>query len=395
MDASVDVRDDATVSLESQFSGTSLEQDLGTFSATSLEQDLGTDDEQEESIGDLLSGPKDSVTMFADTSRSRIQLDMSSGDDPLDVLAKEVNRRQSPLSKGSGTISALTLHPNITVCSVSEGGAASSSTPFVQHTEPKLEQSAEVSNSISSSATSPSCKRTDAHKQELAHRCRNDLHRELDHFLNDAAQRAMVSRAEYDILAQKFAIKAAEANTLMKENATLTQRFEASEEENRKTRHARNECQAQLEAARFEMSSLRNQISHLDQATREALATSCAGLDEANAKLSRTERRNEELERELRKLQGEREALGVSSVSDLAELAEVMTESLRRVQREQLRKFEQRNDEHMCVICLTERKNVVLQPCNHLSMCAGCYSRCSNACPQCRASVLGHVVVYM
>merc|ERR1712224_146964 len=98
--------------------------------------------------------------------------------------------------------------------------------------------------------------------------------------------------------------------------------------------------------------------------------------------------------RELQRLRGERGALQALSVPELTSLAETLMNALRRTQREYEHKFKKRDDEQLCVACLSERKNVVLQPCHHLALCTGCFAKCNSTCPQCRSAVQGHLVIY-
>jgi Zinc finger, C3HC4 type (RING finger) len=51
-------------------------------------------------------------------------------------------------------------------------------------------------------------------------------------------------------------------------------------------------------------------------------------------------------------------------------------------------------DEVLCVICLVNRKNTVIQPCNHLCICDSCADSYGNTCPICRCSVIGTLRVY-
>merc|ERR1712183_570675 len=103
----------------------------------------------------------------------------------------------------------------------------------------------------------------------------------------------------------------------------------------------------------------------------------------------------ERLSQEIWQLKGEREALRSLAPAELSILAETLMEALQRVQRTHQQKLEQRMDEQLCIACLTERKNVVLQPCNHVTLCEGCFRKCSSVCPQCRCRVEDHLVIYM
>jgi len=126
----------------------------------------------------------------------------------------------------------------------------------------------------------------------------------------------------------------------------------------------------------------------------ESMACEIRTLKRQLQELQRSERALTATDLELRQLRGEKDALQLLTSRQLVSLAETLAKSLLAVQREQQRKVEQLSDEHLCVLCLTDRKNIVLQPCNHLLMCAKCVSKCRGICPQCRATVSSHIKVY-
>lgn len=147
-----------------------------------------------------------------------------------------------------------------------------------------------------------------------------------------------------------------------------------------------------------EVEEMQAKFHAMESATKKALdssAASSAALEEARRRLANQERATENADRELRKMQGDRESLRLLSSADLTALSENLMDSLARVQREHQRRFEQYVDEQLCVACLSERKNVVLQPCNHLTMCETCFNQCNDYCPQCRSEVRGHLVIYL
>jgi len=178
----------------------------------------------------------------------------------------------------------------------------------------------------------------------------------------------------------------------------LRKKVRELEKDRDEAKFMRDEVVAELEMCHVEIFTLRQQIESSDEAAREALHAKdriCAGLNEAREKHAESVKLIESAREEARQLRGEKQALQVLAPAALTCLAETLTESLLRVQRESQRKFEQRNDEQLCVACLSERKNVVVTPCNHLTMCENCFKQCRNTCPQCRTPVQGHLVVYM
>lgn len=445
-----------------------------------------------ESIAELLSGPKDSVTMFAGShdgggrSKSKwlqsLQIDMSGGGDPLDLLLA------SPARAG--------------------GSSSSSSSTRVS---PSQASSSSSSSSCTDWRVSNSCHRDvnrtadQLHRQELAFRCRSELHKELDLFLNDAARCEAAGRRVGDhlwprnrsqqetdstaVLPLRTGVGDAEDGDLFCEEipaspggawawATATaegRRTEGAEEDwswsihsampsspklieasedpscasgddscssqapppppgsppslpavhaelshgvghreeeldalrqqvkdlefaRNEASYMRDELAMELEMCQVEIFTLRQRIADSDEKAKQALdaqATICAGLDEARERQAESARLIDSARQEARQLRGEKQALQALTPAELTALAETLTESLLRVQRESQRKFEQRNDEQLCVACLSERKNVVLQPCNHLTMCENCFQQCSSVCPQCRTPVRSHLVVYM
>uniref|UniRef100_A0A7S4VU36 RING-type domain-containing protein n=1 Tax=Alexandrium monilatum TaxID=311494 RepID=A0A7S4VU36_9DINO len=131
----------------------------------------------------------------------------------------------------------------------------------------------------------------------------------------------------------------------------------------------------------------RRLLQHAQQSERR--------LQEAREQASVQEAAAEARTRELKRLRGEAEALQGFSAAELAQLAEELASTLARVQREHRQRCSQVEDERLCVICFSERKNVVVQPCNHCAMCESCFARCSSRCPQCRAPIKGHLKIFI
>lgn len=325
-----------------------IEGDPGSEANAGTDLDSDPGDEQYESIESLLSGPKDSVTMFGSAAcrRERFQLDMHAGADPLDVLAKEVQARSS----------------------------------------------------------------------------RQKLHQELDMFLNDAVQHAGASAASAASCVQEgVAAREEETCELERRLQEATRRLEddrvtmerlSKEADMYKNRaegierafcdamRAQKELEADVAAANRQVFDLRRQLD-VDHEARQAMETMEQLLvshereaEDMKRKLAFQEQASAAERLELAQLRGDRDALQRTSAEDLGKIASVLAKSLLRTQREQLRKFESRADEQLCLACLSEKKNVVLRPCNHLTMCENCFTQCSQICPQCRALVQGHLVIY-
>jgi hypothetical protein len=259
-----------------------------------------------------------------------------------------------------------------------------------------------------------------SHAQELARRCRNELslfhkeqrewdeanrrqaiHRELDIFLDDAAKsEIMDSATTSDVidLKEKLSLQEKEIETL---NIHITEAERAKQD----ALYALDESQANEETTALELWLCRQQLENYEEtvgaalqaeaASKAAEAACRAAMEEALKKLSMKDVAVDKTFLEVQQLRGERDALRALSAAELAELAETLMESLQRVQRAHQHRFEQRMDEQLCVVCLSDRKNVVLQPCNHLTMCENCFHKCSSTCPQCRCRVEIHLVIYM
>lgn len=97
---------------------------------------------------------------------------------------------------------------------------------------------------------------------------------------------------------------------------------------------------------------------------------------------------------ELQRLRGDPDTLRSISPALLLELTETLTGALSHVQREQRLRCESQADQFICVVCLVERRSVVLQPCGHVVLCFACSTRCGATCPQCRTAVKQRSRVY-
>merc|ERR1719217_1255363 len=253
--------------------------------------------------------------MFAPKDRcyrqSRFQFDICGDEDPLDVLVHEAHQNSSSQSTGS-------------------------------HADGQLQA---------------------LHAQELARRCRNELskfhkqqqewdearrrqalHRELDMFLDDATKSEMLDSAttsEINDLREKIELQ-------QKEIESLHWQIDWVERAKADALYARDESNANEEAAALELFWCRQRIEQLEDAVSSALEAQASSNAHAEEALHRLVSRNGAVDKaqlEIQKLRGERDALRAMSVLELAELAETLMESLQRVQRAHQHKYEQRMDE--------------------------------------------------
>lgn len=319
-----------------------------------------SDDEQEESIESLLSGPKDSVTMFQDTlRRPKFNLDMATDADPLDQLVQQAEAQ----------------------CKVSN---------VIQRRSKASECTNRAQPASPSSSSSP-CTGSSG---------RDGIHQKLDILLDEALKSQAASKRSSPSSASSSHHMAEERQAKDLEILRLRQQLRERENEvkdlsriaamheksKQEALHIQQELEADVASANLQVFDLKRQLD-LDQEV-------VASVQLLQDKLEAQEQEVEKAFHELRRLRGERDALQQCSAADLAHLTTLLGESLMRVQRESLRKFEKLADEQLCVVCLSLPKNVVLQPCNHLAMCEGCFSKCNTMCPQCRSGIEGHLVVY-
>jgi len=388
-----------------------------------------------ESIAELLSGPKDSVTMFASCgsgsrwSRSKFRLDASGSGDPLDLVDNHMKTHMDPEHITarmdiesveellSGQKDSVTMFASR---GSSTRGSRSKFRPNVSGVSDPLDllalevQARGCPDAQPASGHMELCETQpcfSSHAEELAWRCRRELHKELDLFLNGAALRQDVASKDASsasVADTHNALAHVASNDFQQMLDEKDGQLAAKDEELDALRqqvsvmgeladHARREYEADLESAHLEAWALRERTEDLYKEVKEARDAKiaiCAGLADAQQRLEVQAKAAEAEGRELRGLRGDRDALRALPFTELAPLVETLSESLLRVQREYQRRFEQRNDEQLCVVCLSERKNVVLQPCHHLTMCASCFEKCHNVCPQCRAAVQGHLVIY-
>jgi len=60
-----------------------------------------------------------------------------------------------------------------------------------------------------------------------------------------------------------------------------------------------------------------------------------------------------------------------------------------------LEKVNKRADENLCSVCMEEKKNILLSPCNHLCVCEKCSTHINNMCPICRTPVTSTLKVFV
>jgi len=357
--------------------------------------------ELEESVEELLSGPKDSVMMFSGggSSGSRrcpwLQFEHTGECDPLDMLAREFQAHHSPPARRPTM-----PQPS---CSQSASSCRGNDRP---------------TSSEHAASMRPRGRSTESHSRELALRCHDALHRELDAFFSEAAighagglgqggtpdapQRDAGTQTGED--AGHYGLEA-DLQTARNEADVLRVELSVMERERWEALSTVHDAgKAKLQAAREEASSLRDEVERLRLAGAANLQDLLAAREEASSMRGEVQKLSGEassmrgevqkLSGEVARLRGDRGALQALDGSELAGLVDLLSDSIRRVQGEHLRRLERHCNEQLCVVCLEQRKNVVLQPCRHLTMCVGCFQKCSSACPQCRAPVQSHLVIY-
>jgi len=60
-----------------------------------------------------------------------------------------------------------------------------------------------------------------------------------------------------------------------------------------------------------------------------------------------------------------------------------------------LEKLNIRADENLCSVCMLEKKNILLSPCNHLCVCEKCSTHINSLCPICRTPVKNILKVFL
>jgi len=325
---------------------------------------------EEESLEELLSGPKDSFMKFGSQfpsryRRSGFDLDISTGGDPLDLLVQAVQARDDPGVSGSSS----------SPCRTESLASASTSASPVSNATVTIESEVEETG----------CHAGLTHQQELALRCKADLNRALDIFhCEPSAAQQDLNRSREEIDKQNQQIQA-----LRKRITELVKSKQDAES-------AKAESDRSKAISDDNLWRLADQVDILKaQARKDAKDESVVELARLAESVDLLTAEARQATSQLSHLRGDRETLRALSPAELSALAETLSDSLRRVQHEHQRKLEQKIDEQLCVACLSERKNVVLQPCNHLTMCKSCFDQCSSTCPQCRAEVRGHLVIFL
>jgi len=301
------------------------------------------------------------VTMFKDSGRPKITLQMMRGADPLDLLAKQVQARATPTKQNH--VQELSTPETLSLQS-------SPSSASDQNGRDKLHQ--ELDNFLDVAS------RKEASSSQLPDRMQEEL---------EAKDRVIQRLLEQMQEAEQYQEEQKEVISRLTKTAEMHwQRTLVLETDRQQAVHAQKELEADLATASLQVFDLQRRLSE-DQ---EAFST----LQAMQEKVEAQEKKQEVTQREMELLKGEREALRHASPHELVKLAASLGESLQRVQAEQLRKFEALKDMQLCAICLSEPKNVVLQPCSHLTMCTRCFSQCNRICPQCRATVEGHLIIF-
>lgn len=356
-------------------------------------------------IDNLLSGPKDSVIMFGGSNQPHqhaFQIDPRGGEDPLDLLAREVDLRSGP-----SPAKVLALRCSEELKELHRSGISDKRWQR-DHGNDKgkehIERESRPTERVSSVSPCENADRGSVRKDSVLS-SRSELHNQLDLFLDSAAKDV---KSEDSPRSNIMAALEKKVRWQHEEIEFLKSSVEFLEKERKDAILARDEFQEDWEMSQAELWTYRQQVekmqNELDMAeeiehlhrleSRDIQRKLEAQLADQEELMGSMTRETEVEFQDLRRLRGDREALQSLCSDQLTALAETLAESLLRVQRAQQRKLQAATDERLCAVCLTETKNVVLQPCNHLVMCAACFGKCNDVCPQCRGEVRGHLVVF-
>lgn len=203
------------------------------------------------------------------------------------------------------------------------------------------------------------------------------------------------ARGFLDVGALKFTKRRGDADALEAAKGRLV----AQESELRRLRTNKDA----LEVARGRLNAQESELHRLRQ-NAGALVEARLRLEAQEAELCKLrgdrltiEEVREDLDArdgELRRLRGDTVALRLLALKELEALAETLANALQAIQREHRRKCTQMADEALCIVCQSERRSVVLEPCRHLALCRSCAVKSGDRCPQCRAAIEGYLEVY-
>lgn len=183
------------------------------------------------------------------------------------------------------------------------------------------------------------------------------------------------------------------ADFIASEKAAFQSRLEVADRQCAEALREQERLSCELQAARADLlERLKLEARHHAEQQKSAAAAraSMALEGAARAKLCK---QLAAADAEISALRGDAERLWALPAEELEVLSETLAGALACVQREHRRKMLERANEHLCNVCMTERKDSLLQPCHHLALCSGCSVRVQY-CPQCRSTITGRLKVY-
>jgi len=194
------------------------------------------------------------------------------------------------------------------------------------------------------------------------------------------------------------------ADVIASQKVSFQSRLEFADLQCAKSLQENERLQRELEASRDELCRERRSVAALEQERQKlenrhrAEQQRCAAAAKAKSLKDGVARArlSEQLaaaDAEIRTLRGDPERLRALSAENLELLSETLAGALVCVQREHRNKVHERADEHLCSVCMIERKDSLLQPCHHLALCTACSMRVQQ-CPQCRSTITGRLKVY-
>lgn len=144
--------------------------------------------------------------------------------------------------------------------------------------------------------------------------------------------------------------------------------------------------------------ALQSKVEELCQRTKALYKDKMQLKSQKESNMKKAEKQNEEFAAETQKLklQTKEVNLKLKKAEKQNQMFEEKTSKVKAQNHDLKLKVEQEKDEKLCIICVDNYRNILLQPCNHFCLCKDCmqYKKWAK-CPLCRQHIQSTIDIYV
>ena len=158
--------------------------------------------------------------------------------------------------------------------------------------------------------------------------------------------------------------------------------------------HLRRRCE-DLERQYNDASRLIKTLEQKEKHARDQVKSEIHKQWQMEEKLKASNEKIADLSKKLDRIQCEDSYLCDRGPTELDEIESELKTALERISKERARRLQDHMDPHLCVVCMENRKTILIMPCRHLCLCKDCSSLSNMTnCPLCRKLIENRIGVF-